>query len=319
MFTQIPQNCLRINNPQDASSIQNFYFFTKLYMFRTSTVPIIRSYQLITPDEGHSKCPKHVEFRDKIKILDTWRILLVIYTKIITMHGHLNIKYRKINFQSSRNPLRPRIFQKPSDSYNLICVFLAMFITTVTHKTLKLMLSVIRQEHERFIQKWPLVSVETLVMHVTCSTWKARVLLEADAWKYECRFTCCEQNSEENSNVKIYKKPQKSNKGRKLGNDMEMKSTKKLTAYWIRSKTAILWSRNLVLSFRCLHSGVIQACFAITLPHKPSGCQVAKTSGRTLPTLQKNLPPPSCGCVITYFTKILNFAALKSPDYCRSS
>ena len=26
-------------------------------------------------------------------ILDTWCILLVIYTKIITMHGHLNIKY----------------------------------------------------------------------------------------------------------------------------------------------------------------------------------------------------------------------------------
>jgi hypothetical protein len=28
--------------------------------------------QLITPDDGHSRCPKHVEFRDKIKfwILD---------------------------------------------------------------------------------------------------------------------------------------------------------------------------------------------------------------------------------------------------------
>jgi hypothetical protein len=49
--------------------------------------------QLITPDDGHRRCPKHVEFRDKIKILDTWCILLVIYMKIITMHGHLNIKY----------------------------------------------------------------------------------------------------------------------------------------------------------------------------------------------------------------------------------
>jgi hypothetical protein len=48
--------------------------------------------QLITPDDGQSRCPKHVEFRDKIKILGTWWILLVIYTKIITMHGHLNIK-----------------------------------------------------------------------------------------------------------------------------------------------------------------------------------------------------------------------------------
>jgi hypothetical protein len=27
--------------------------------------------QLITPDDGYSRCPKHVEFRDKIKILDT--------------------------------------------------------------------------------------------------------------------------------------------------------------------------------------------------------------------------------------------------------
>jgi hypothetical protein len=27
--------------------------------------------QLITPDDGHSRCPKRVEFRDKIKILDT--------------------------------------------------------------------------------------------------------------------------------------------------------------------------------------------------------------------------------------------------------
>jgi hypothetical protein len=83
-----------------------FYFVTKLYIFRASTVHIIRSYQLytwqlecfmqvtwplprrarlepdsprqlprvqlITPDDGHSRCPKHVEFRYKIKfwILD---------------------------------------------------------------------------------------------------------------------------------------------------------------------------------------------------------------------------------------------------------
>ena len=35
---------LRINNQQDASRIQNFFYFvTKLYMFRACTVPIIRS------------------------------------------------------------------------------------------------------------------------------------------------------------------------------------------------------------------------------------------------------------------------------------
>jgi hypothetical protein len=38
--------CHRTNNQQDASSIQNFYFVAKLYVFRPSTVPIIRSYQL---------------------------------------------------------------------------------------------------------------------------------------------------------------------------------------------------------------------------------------------------------------------------------
>jgi hypothetical protein len=42
--------------------------------------------QLITPDDGHRRCPKHVEFRDKIKILDSWCILLVIYTKKILAH-----------------------------------------------------------------------------------------------------------------------------------------------------------------------------------------------------------------------------------------
>ena len=60
---------LRINNQQDAWSIQNFYFVTKLYMFRASSVPIMRRYQLytwqlthvqlITPDDGQRRCPKH--------------------------------------------------------------------------------------------------------------------------------------------------------------------------------------------------------------------------------------------------------------------
>jgi hypothetical protein len=93
--------------------ISKIYFVTKFYMFRPSSVPIIRSYklytwqlvcftqvmwplprrvrlelqpdsprqgphnlretyqlprvQLITPDDGHRRWPKHVEFRDKIK------------------------------------------------------------------------------------------------------------------------------------------------------------------------------------------------------------------------------------------------------------
>jgi hypothetical protein len=86
--------------------ISKIYFVTKLYMFRASSVPNIRSYQpdtwqlvcfmlprrvglfqpdsprqrphnlhetyqlprvqLITPNDGHRRCPKHVEFYDKI-------------------------------------------------------------------------------------------------------------------------------------------------------------------------------------------------------------------------------------------------------------
>jgi hypothetical protein len=78
--------------------ISIIYFDTKLYVFRASSVPIIGSYQLYTwqlvcsmqviwllprrvrlfqpdpprkctvinPDDGNRRCPKHVEFRDKI-------------------------------------------------------------------------------------------------------------------------------------------------------------------------------------------------------------------------------------------------------------
>jgi hypothetical protein len=53
----------------------------------------------MTPDDEHRRCPKHVEFHEKIKILDTLCILLVICTKIITMHGHLNIQYGRVTFK----------------------------------------------------------------------------------------------------------------------------------------------------------------------------------------------------------------------------
>jgi hypothetical protein len=76
--------------------ISKIYFVIKLYMFRASSVPIIRCYllyarqlvrfmqvmsprphnlhetyqflcvQQITPDDGHRICPKHVEFYGKI-------------------------------------------------------------------------------------------------------------------------------------------------------------------------------------------------------------------------------------------------------------
>jgi hypothetical protein len=72
--------------------VSKIYVVAKFYMFRASSVPIIRSYQLyswqlvcfmqrphnlhetyqlpsvqlIIPDDGHRRCPKRIEFRDKI-------------------------------------------------------------------------------------------------------------------------------------------------------------------------------------------------------------------------------------------------------------
>jgi hypothetical protein len=89
---------LRINNQQDPPCIQNFILSRNSTCFGHLLCP---SSGVISCTRGNcyvscrlcGRCPKHVEFRDKIKILDTWCILLVIYTKIITIHDHLNIKY----------------------------------------------------------------------------------------------------------------------------------------------------------------------------------------------------------------------------------
>jgi hypothetical protein len=96
--------CYRIDNQQDASSIQNFILSRNLTcvghllwpssgviscthdcarqrphnLHETYQFPRV---QLITPDDGHRRCPKYVEFRDKIKILCTWCVLLVVNTK----------------------------------------------------------------------------------------------------------------------------------------------------------------------------------------------------------------------------------------------
>ena len=43
------------------------------------------SVRLITPDDGHRRCPKHVVSWQN-KILDIWCILLVIYTKKNSLH-----------------------------------------------------------------------------------------------------------------------------------------------------------------------------------------------------------------------------------------
>jgi hypothetical protein len=63
--TNSTRNGLRMNNQQDTSNIKNFYFVTKIYMFRASSVPIIRSYQLYSMvcgrclGSGHITCMKY--------------------------------------------------------------------------------------------------------------------------------------------------------------------------------------------------------------------------------------------------------------------
>jgi hypothetical protein len=86
ILVQTKRGRLRIKQPTRCMKYPKLYFFIKLYKFRASSVPITRSYLLY--------CPKHVEFYDKIKfwIFDVSSYLF--YTKLVTMHGHLNIKQR---------------------------------------------------------------------------------------------------------------------------------------------------------------------------------------------------------------------------------
>ena len=63
---------LHMNNQQDTSSIQNFILSPNSTCFRQRPHNLHETYQLprvqlITPDDGHRRCRKHVEFRDKIK------------------------------------------------------------------------------------------------------------------------------------------------------------------------------------------------------------------------------------------------------------
>jgi len=48
--------------------------------------------QWSTPDDGQGNCPKHVEFLDKNKFGKIIAFVGFIKKKIVTMHGHTNIK-----------------------------------------------------------------------------------------------------------------------------------------------------------------------------------------------------------------------------------
>ena len=56
-------------------------------LYETYQLPRV---QLITPDDGHRRCPKHVEFRDKIKfwILNSSCCLFIRRVSPVSLHTH---------------------------------------------------------------------------------------------------------------------------------------------------------------------------------------------------------------------------------------
>jgi hypothetical protein len=66
-------------------------YMWQLVCFMQVMWPLTRRVRLEQPDPPRQQ-PETCRGTWQNKILDTWCTLLVIYTKIITMHGHLNIK-----------------------------------------------------------------------------------------------------------------------------------------------------------------------------------------------------------------------------------
>jgi len=74
-------------------------------MFRALPLPVIRSYLLYIrrwyipwrfdysfPDDGQRKCPKHVEFFEKIKYGKIVRLVGFTEKKFVATHDHMNLK-----------------------------------------------------------------------------------------------------------------------------------------------------------------------------------------------------------------------------------
>jgi hypothetical protein len=102
----------------------------------------------------------------------------------------------------------------------------------------------------------------------------------------------CEQHSEDNSKVKMFKKLSGKLYGHTFRNDMEMKSTKKLTTYWIRQGAATFRSRYLVPSVCCLQSGVIQSDQKVSV-HLMITIQKDTSNDRSVPR-QTFIETPNC-------------------------
>ena len=101
----VHSNEFLFNNQPDASIIQ-IYPVTKIYMFRASSLPIISSsiltllgsghqkpawnlpvpnVQKKTPDDGHRRCPKHVDFCNRINLINLciWLVIKKICYQLV--------------------------------------------------------------------------------------------------------------------------------------------------------------------------------------------------------------------------------------------
>jgi hypothetical protein len=52
-----------------------------------------------TPDDGQGNCPKHVEFRTRTNLEISVSVGFNV-KKLLTMHGHMNVKFQMGNFWS---------------------------------------------------------------------------------------------------------------------------------------------------------------------------------------------------------------------------
>jgi hypothetical protein len=109
-------------------------------MFWASSVPIIMSYllytdsawkrshnlhetyqlpnvQQITPDDGHRRCPKHVEFYDKIKIWIFDASSWLFYTVIIYVSGESALYSQQNRNQAVNNQIFQHCKYQPTSYY----------------------------------------------------------------------------------------------------------------------------------------------------------------------------------------------------------
>jgi hypothetical protein len=67
-----------------------------------------------TPDDGQRHCPKHVEFHVKNKFAKLVHPVGLIIKKFVTMHGHMNVEYKKVYELHSSTLMKNNSFRMAS-------------------------------------------------------------------------------------------------------------------------------------------------------------------------------------------------------------